>query len=144
MIHLVLQADRREPVELQFEGLAGDVLRRARITAARFTSSKMPGTDRQPSSVTPVPSASRICGLQNTMGSCRPSETSMTIKRLWKSTWVAASPIPGAAYMVSNMSLRTAGQRRIEDLDGGRLGPKTGVRILKNLQARHDVPLDCC
>jgi hypothetical protein len=27
-----------------------------------------------------------------------------------------------------------------------RLGPgaKSGVRVLKNLQARHDVPLDCC
>ncbi len=77
---------------------------RARITAARFTSSKMPGTDRQPSSVTPTPSALRISGLQNTSGSCLFSETSMTIKRLWKSTWVAARPTPGAAYMVSNMS----------------------------------------
>ena len=28
----------------------------------------------------------------------------MTITRLWTSTWVAASPMPGAAYMVSAMS----------------------------------------
>ena len=28
----------------------------------------------------------------------------MTITRLWTSTWVAARPIPGAAYMVSAMS----------------------------------------
>ena len=36
------------------------------------------------------------------------------------------------------------GQSGVEDLD--RLGPgaKSGVWVLKNLQARHDVPLDCC
>jgi len=35
-------------------------------------------------------------------------------------------------------------QRRIEHLDRRCLGAKTGVRVLKNLQARHDVLLDCC
>ena len=35
-------------------------------------------------------------------------------------------------------------QGRIEHLDRLGLGAKTGVRVLKNLQARHDVPLDCC
>jgi hypothetical protein len=36
------------------------------------------------------------------------------------------------------------GQGRIEHLDRLCLGAKTGVWILKNLQARHEVPLDCC
>ena len=36
------------------------------------------------------------------------------------------------------------GQSGIEHLDGLGPGAKTGVRVLKNLQARHDVPLDCC
>ena len=37
---------------------------------------------------------------------------SMVISRTGSATWIAASPIPGAAYMVSNMSsasLRIAG-----------------------------------
>ena len=68
----------------------------------------------------------------------------MTINRLWKSTWVAARPMPGAAYMVSNMSSTCLAKRGVEHLDGLGPGAKTGVRVLKNLQARHDVPLDCC
>ena len=68
----------------------------------------------------------------------------MTIKRLWTSTWVAARPTPGAAYMVSNMSSHVLRKRRIEHLDRLGLGAKTGVWVFKNLQARHDVPLDCC
>ena len=41
----------------------------------------------------------------------RSSVTSMTITRLCTSTCVAASPIPGAAYIVSAMS---AASRRID------------------------------
>ena len=68
----------------------------------------------------------------------------MTIRRLWKSTWVAASPMPGAAYMVSNMSSTIFANAGIEHLDRLGLGAQTRVRVFKNLQARHDVPLDCC
>ena len=68
----------------------------------------------------------------------------MTIKRLCTSTWVAARPTPGAAYMVSNMSSTSFGQGSVKHLDRLGLGAKSGVRVLKNLQARHDVPLDCC
>ena len=50
------------------------------------------------------PSRSRISGLISTRGSLRSFEMSMTIRRWWTSTWVAASPMPGAAYMVSSMS----------------------------------------
>ena len=35
-------------------------------------------------------------------------------------------------------------ERGVEHLDRLGLGAKTGVWVLKNLQARHDVPLDCC
>ena len=80
----------------------------------------------------------------NTSGSFLFSETSMTIKRLWKSTWVAARPMPGAAYMVSNMSSTSFANAGVEHLDRLGLGAQTGVRVLEDLQARHEVPLDCC
>jgi hypothetical protein len=32
----------------------------------------------------------------------------------------------------------------VEHFDRLCLGAKSGVRVFKNLQARHDVPLDCC
>ena len=68
----------------------------------------------------------------------------MTIKRWWKSTWVAARPMPGRRVHGLEHVLDQLRQRRIEHLDGLCLGAKTGVGVLKNLQARHDVPLDCC
>ena len=64
----------------------------------------MPGTDRQPSSLSSVPDWAMISGLMNTRSWSWVSEMSMTMTRSCTSTWVAASPMPGAAYMVSAMS----------------------------------------
>ncbi|CPL21934.1 Uncharacterised protein [Bordetella pertussis] len=45
-----------------------------------------------------------ISGLISTRRSLPSSETSITTTRSCTSTWVAASPTPGASYMVSAMS----------------------------------------
>ena len=95
VIHLVLDADGQNVLESRSNTAPVRSWARTRIFAARSTSSKIPGTDRQPSSVSATPSRDRISGLMNTSGSFRSSDTSMTIRRLWTSTWVAARPIPG-------------------------------------------------
>src|SRR5690606_37705723 len=77
------------------------------IPAERVTSAKMPGTERQPSWQTCSPERSVISGLMNTSGWSCSSDTSITMKRWWTSTWLAARPMPGAAYLVSNMSSRS-------------------------------------
>ena len=51
-----------------------------------------------------TPVASTISGLTSTTSESRRSETSTTMICLCTSTWVAARPMPGAAYMVSAMS----------------------------------------
>jgi hypothetical protein len=69
----------------------------------------MPGTDRQPSSLTCLSAlAQTISGLISTIGSLRFSDTSITISRSCTSTWVAARPMPLASYMVSSMSAISA------------------------------------
>src|ERR1700688_713202 len=64
----------------------------------------MPGSERHPSSTGASPSLLKISGLMSTRGRSRVSLTSRTITRLCTSTWVAASPTPLAAYMVSSRS----------------------------------------
>ena len=70
VIHLVLDADREQPVGLELERLAVAVeCAHARCVSARAVNvSKMPGTDRQPSSASTVPSRSRISGLMKASG----------------------------------------------------------------------------
>src|SRR5437667_22825 len=70
----------------------------------------MPGTERHPSSMSDTPVASTISGLTSTTRESRRSETSTTITCLCTSTWVAASPMPGAVYMVSVISAAGSGQ----------------------------------
>ena len=61
----------------------------------------------------------------------------MTMTRLCTSTWVAARPTPGAAYIVSAMSrdelLDVRGHRghRRRDL------AQSGVRIFEDIEQRH-------
>src|SRR3569832_314407 len=64
----------------------------------------MLGTERQPSSNSSVPRRATISGLTKLCGALRSSEMSMTMARLKTFTWGAARPMPGASYMVCNMS----------------------------------------
>src|SRR5512145_990271 len=59
----------------------------------------MPGTERQPSSMSELPVASRISGFTSTTSESRRSETSTTMTCLATSTWIAARPIPGAVEL---------------------------------------------
>ena len=74
------------------------------IFSDRSTCSKKPGTERHPSSLVCIPPRTSIVGLIKTSGSLCSADTSMTIIRLWTFTCVAARPLPGAAYIVSNRS----------------------------------------
>ena len=75
----------------------------------------------------PGPNGSRISGLMKTRGSrtgSPPSSSgscrSMTSRRFGTPTWTAARPMPGAAYIVSNMSAISARVSSVDRLDGGR------------------------
>src|SRR5687768_1369485 len=65
----------------------------------------MSGMERHPSSALSLPDVSRISGLMRTSGS--PS-ISITARRSVRPTWGAASPIPRAWCIVSNMSATSA------------------------------------
>ena len=54
----------------------------------------------------------------NTRGSLLSSEMSITINCLCTLTWVAARPMPGASYMVSNMSSINARRASSTDSTG--------------------------
>ena len=58
----------------------------------------------------------------------------MTMTRLWMSTWVAARPTPGAAYMVSAMSLINLRISVIDALDPRGHLVQTRIRIAQNGQ----------
>jgi hypothetical protein len=51
-------------------------------------------------------------------------------------------PRPATRYWVETHP--DAFKRGVEDFNGLGPGTKAGVGVFKNLQARHDVPLDCC
>jgi hypothetical protein len=145
VVHLVLQADGPEPIEVDFEGFSVHVLR-ARADRSRsfhFIENAWHLTG-SPSSVIPTPSWDSSSGLQNTWGWFFPSETSITINRLCTSTWVAASPYPGREIHGLEHVFDQLRQGSVKHLDRLGLGAKSGVRVFKNMQARHDVPLDCC
>ncbi len=56
----------------------------------------------------------------------------MTIRRRCTSTWVAARPMPGASYMVSNRSSISLPQRRVELLHRPGAGAQAWVRVFQN------------
>src|SRR5258707_14695220 len=67
----------------------------------------MPGNDRHPSSPSCLPSMLTNSGLIITTrcAGSLPAEQSITNRRLGTPTCTAASPTPGAAYIVSNILL---------------------------------------
>ena len=79
---------------------------RTLTACGRVTSANWPGRLRQPSSaVARSPERQTISGLTSTIGRrSSPSATSSTTSRSETPTCGAASPMPGALYMVSNMS----------------------------------------
>ena len=81
MIDFVLDADGEQPVGLELERLARTSCARTLIRAARSTSSKTPGTDRQPSSRTATPSRLRISGIDEHARVIVCSDTSATSSR---------------------------------------------------------------
>ena len=56
----------------------------------------------------------------------------MTIRRLWTSTWVAARPMPGAAYIVSSMSSIKVPRRGIELGDRLCAGSQPGIGVFED------------
>jgi hypothetical protein len=104
VVDLVLHAHRQQAVELALEFGTAAVTRTHAHARGPLDLSNTCGTDRQPSSVSSTPSRARISGLMSTSGWSRGSLTSMTMMRWCTLTWVAARPMPGAAYMVSSMS----------------------------------------
>src|SRR5438445_2162899 len=81
----------------------------ARTTARklRSTPKKIPGNERHPSSPSCLPSCAMTSGLIMTIrwAGSLPPEQSITKRRLGTPTCTAASPTPGAAYIVSNILL---------------------------------------
>src|SRR5436305_8616295 len=81
-------------------------VKRTFTRSGRVTFSTKSGIERQPSSSVICPSISTISGLMKT---CRlpgflPTVRSITASRFPIPIWFAASPTPGAAYIVSTMS----------------------------------------
>src|SRR5215204_4563344 len=88
MVDFVLQAGCENPISLDLVQLAVEI-------------------ERQPSSCTFISSEDQvISGLMNACGAFSSSflARSMVTKRKGSPIWIAASPMPGASYMVSNMS----------------------------------------
>ena len=79
-----------------------------------------------------MPSRARISGLISASGCLRVSLTSMTSTRLCTFTCVAARPMPGAAYMVSNMSSMSVAQRCVHLRDGLRTGAQARIGKFQN------------
>src|SRR5262249_33311469 len=76
-----------------------------------------PGTLRQPSSSSWTPSIASSCGLIATISPCgsRPTDRSTTNRRRGSPTCGAASPMPGAAYIVSIMSSMSRSSSAVND-----------------------------
>ena len=60
-------------------------------------------------------------------GWVRSCVTSTTSTRWWTLTWVAARPMPGAAYMVSSMSSISRRTRVVHAVDGRGAGAQARV-----------------
>jgi hypothetical protein len=107
VVGLVLDADGGEAVEAAGLPRAVEVAPGTSISAARSTSARMPGMDRQPSRPMRVSGEDQtISGSRKTIGAGSPSlhATSMTKIRFITPTCGPARPRPGAAYIVSSMS----------------------------------------
>src|SRR5882724_8598984 len=89
----------------------------------RSTPKKIPGNERQPSSPSCLPSCAMTSGLIMTIrwAGSLPPEQSITNRRLGTPTCTAASPTPGAAYIVSNI-LFTSFLRSASNLVTGSAG----------------------
>ena len=144
MVHLVLQAHGRETIEVDLEDLALHVLgagadgggtlhlvENAGNRQATFLGNPLAFT-RQNLRV------AEHLRVRLSLGNIHNDQSLMEVD--------LGGGQPDARGCVHGLEhvLDLPGQSGIEHLD--RLGPgaKTGVRVLKNLQARHDVPLDCC
>ena len=105
VIHFVLDADGEQAMASISNGRPSRPSARTTMRAERVLSlSKMPGTDRQPSSASVLPSRSMISGLTKTIGWSAPWRRRRRGRAGARSPGSAARPTPGAAYMVSSMS----------------------------------------
>ncbi len=90
VIHLVLDADRQQSLRLEGEGVAIAVVR-THLDPLRALHQLVDSRHRE-AALFDIGDAGRL------------DDPSITITRLCTSTWVAASPMPGAAYIVSARS----------------------------------------
>ena len=144
VVHLVLQADGREAIEIDFEDLAGHVLG-ARADGGGALDLIENAGNRQ-AAFLGDPHAftgenfrvAEHLGVLLSLGNIHDDQSLMNVH--------LGGRQPDAGRFVHGFEhvLREARKRGIEHLDRLGLGAKTGVRVLKNIQARHDVPLDCC
>src|SRR5437667_1684333 len=106
MIHLVLKRAGEQPGGFVLLFLSVPVERLTTARDGRTTVAVNPGTLRQPSSSSCVPSRSTNSGLirMRSPFSSRPTEMSTTNTLSGTPIWGAASPTPGAAYIVWIMS----------------------------------------
>ena len=80
----------------------------------------------------------------NTSGWSFSSLTSMTMKRWCTSTWLAARPMPGASYMVSNMSSSRVWNAGVVDfggIDRRGLGAQARIGEFEDRQQGHGVEM---
>ena len=106
MVDLVLQRAGKDPGRPDRSGFPCSSMPRTSTVSARHTSPWTPGTLRHPSTPMTDPFRETISGLTTAKGAIVSStwETSRTTTRFPTPTCGAASPIPSAAYIVSNMS----------------------------------------
>ena len=126
MVHLVLEADREQAVDLFLVGLAVHVEpagadpvgphRPRHIARAPTGSPRCRGPPVRMPQDLGVDEDARVADDRlsdpRSSGSCR----SITSRRMGTPTWTAARPMPGAAYIVSNMSATSVAQLVVERL----------------------------
>ena len=140
VIHLVLKRAREQL--RAFDGAHRSPWRsRPRMTAriGRATVALKPGTLRQPSSSSCIPSSSTNSGLTNTIRSSglRPSDRSTTKIRSDTPICGAARPMPGAAYIVSIMSSMSFWMSRVSSPTSAARAVQRRLAELQN-RANHD------
>ena len=131
----------RRPVAVELLLLAVEIeIFHPHLRGPRRRPRRIPGSTGSPPRRSPSrPSATAVPGLMKTRGSGGSSflARSMVTTRRGTPTWIAASPMPGASYMVSNMSSTSLLDLAVDLLH--RLGdePQPLVRQDQDFAQRH-------
>src|SRR6188768_4314372 len=143
VIHLVLVAYGPQAIEIDFEELALHILRTGPDVGRPFHLIEYAGHGQATFLGDPGAFAGQDFGVAEhlrpglSLGNIHDDQSLMDVNLGGRETH-AGRLVHGLEHVLGKLR-----QGRVEDIDRLGLGAKSRVRIFKNLQARHDVPLDC-